>query len=144
MRPRAIYSLLFLCLCQTALAQGVGAIRGGVVNQIGDTVSSVKVRVEEKRSFQGQRLSRSYKTDKAGRFEVRVLPWGTYVLMARKKTADIRTPVLRFIATSRFRRQPYQPSRSQLQCLPSQTGASKSALLDTTNGRILQQPERHA
>jgi hypothetical protein len=81
---RYLRVLLVACLCTTGLAQNSGSIRGMVLDENGQPLVGAEVSAT-KDEFQAHRVGRFFNTDSDGHFEVKDLPLGIYVVLARKE-----------------------------------------------------------
>lgn len=77
--------LLVLFLSLEALAQSSGTVKRAVIDNHGKPVTKAEVHIAERKSFVGHRLIEMHDTDNQGRFTIKDVSFGTYLVMAGKE-----------------------------------------------------------
>jgi hypothetical protein len=75
-----LYASIVVC------AQTDGSITGVVVGQDGKPLAKAEVHIGDNRPFYGSRTIQFHETDADGKFVIRHVPWGSYIVMAGKET----------------------------------------------------------
>jgi hypothetical protein len=132
---------LILFLSLGAWAQSSGTVTGVVVDDRGKPVTQAEVHIAEKKPFVGHRLVEMHDTDDQGRFMIKDVPFGTYVVMAGKEEAgypDSRLAFYSNLSVPTITLSPPSPTGSVTVALGPKAGVLEVSTADAANGKKIE------
>lgn len=136
---RLVALALFLNLVMWA--QNTGTVTGVVVDDRGKPVTQAEVHIAEKKPFVGHRLVEMHDTDDQGRFVIKEVPFGTYVIMAGKEEAgypDSRLAFYSNLSVPTVTLSPSVPTASVTVALGPKAGVLAVSTADAANGKKIE------